>query len=299
MLGVELDVDVALDALPGTGEAETVIVVRAGRGAVPSVDRWIGEHDWPLIAYDDERMVLEFTDDVTFSFRPSELRLDYWMHRELDAATFTHELADAALPRCLAALGRHVLHGSSVSLGGQAVLFLGASGAGKSTMAAAMIAAGAELVTDDAAPLVVGADGTILVVPSQTNLRLHEHSAQVLGEVELGPAMADWSAKRLLDPRRNDLATASMPVPLVAVMALEASDDDGPALVGLTDSEVFEALARNSFDLPDDSPLAGLAVLDRWRSIAGAIDGYRLRRPLDLARIGEAVRLASSVVESR
>lgn len=298
-MGVELDIDADLDALPGDGRADTTIVVRAGRGDPPPVEHWIGDHDWPMIARDDERMVLEFADDVTFSFRPAALLLEYWMHRDLDRETFTHELADAAIPRCLATMGRHVLHGSSVAIDGKAVLFLGASGAGKSTTAAAMVAAGAELVTDDAAPLLAGPDGSILVVPSQTNLRLYEHSAEVLGDVHLGPAMADWSNKRLLDPRRNDLPTATAPVRLVAVMSLEVSEGDTePTLVSLADSEVFETLARNSFDLPDESPMAGLTVLDRWRSIAGAIDGYRLQRPLDLDRIDETVRLVRSVLAS-
>lgn len=41
------------------------------------------------------------------------------------------------------------VHGSAVALGGEAVLFIGASASGKSAMALEMIARGAKLVSDD------------------------------------------------------------------------------------------------------------------------------------------------------
>ena len=46
-----------------------------------------------------------------------------------------------------------ILHASAVGAGGRCVIFPGARGAGKSTLSAALVAAGADLVTDDYAPL--------------------------------------------------------------------------------------------------------------------------------------------------
>jgi hypothetical protein len=46
-----------------------------------------------------------------------------------------------------------ILHASAVGAGGRCVVLPGAKGAGKSTLAAALVAAGAEFVTDDYAPL--------------------------------------------------------------------------------------------------------------------------------------------------
>ena len=46
-----------------------------------------------------------------------------------------------------------ILHASAVGIGGRCVLFAGTRGSGKSTLAAALVAAGADLVTDDYAPL--------------------------------------------------------------------------------------------------------------------------------------------------
>jgi Coenzyme PQQ synthesis protein D (PqqD) len=77
----------------------------------------------------------------------------------------TEELADnraLARHRCLTALletarpARRwlgILHASAVGVDGRCVVFCGERGAGKSTLAAALVAAGAEFVTDDYAPL--------------------------------------------------------------------------------------------------------------------------------------------------
>jgi hypothetical protein len=46
-----------------------------------------------------------------------------------------------------------ILHASAVAAGGRCVVLPGARGSGKSTLAAALVAAGADLVTDDYAPL--------------------------------------------------------------------------------------------------------------------------------------------------
>jgi hypothetical protein len=77
----------------------------------------------------------------------------------------TEELADnraLARHRCLTALleaarpARRwlgILHASAVGADGRCVVLCGERGAGKSTLAAALVAAGAEFVTDDYAPL--------------------------------------------------------------------------------------------------------------------------------------------------
>lgn len=61
---------------------------------------------------------------------------------------------DNVLPRILARMGRFVVHASCVAYGDQAILFLGDSGKGKSTLALAHChLLGAELVSDDCVEL--------------------------------------------------------------------------------------------------------------------------------------------------
>jgi hypothetical protein len=62
------------------------------------------------------------------------------------------------LPLASVLRGMDVLHASAVALAGRAVAFLGASGAGKTTLAGRIVARGARLVTDDV--LAVDVSGT-------------------------------------------------------------------------------------------------------------------------------------------
>ena len=84
----------------------------------------------------------------------------------------------------LAMGGRFVLHGSAVARGGRAVAFTGASGQGKSTMAALFCAAGAELVTDDVLPLefesVANGPEVVRCRRSGAEIRLREKAVSLL-----------------------------------------------------------------------------------------------------------------------
>lgn len=65
-----------------------------------------------------------------------------------------------------------VLHASAVCHEGRAVAFVGVSGMGKSTLAAAYCAAGAALITDDVMRIDLAPDGAARVHPGATETRL-------------------------------------------------------------------------------------------------------------------------------
>jgi hypothetical protein len=75
----------------------------------------------------------------------------------------------------LALRGHTVLHASAVSIGGAALAFVGPSGRGKSTLAALLCLAGADLVTDDV--LVVDATEAVVCRGGATELRLRSAAA--------------------------------------------------------------------------------------------------------------------------
>jgi hypothetical protein len=76
--------------------------------------------------------------------------------------------------------GHTVLHASAVSIGGEAVAFVGQSGRGKSTLAALLCLDGAELVTDDV--LVVDAAEPVVCRGGSTELRLRAAAAPLAAE---------------------------------------------------------------------------------------------------------------------
>ena len=296
LLGLSVSCDRPLRA-GEAGIAADVTVTRAV-GPLTQPRSWVGTEDWPRISISGDSVTLWFDDEAVFELDRRLRQIRYHLLAELDEQTFAHELVDAVLPRFVALLGMRVLHGSSVAGPAGAVVLVGRSGAGKSTMATFLTARGRHLLGDDAA-VIVDIDGVAHVVPSGTSLRLHEESADAAlpNEPVFGPPMAQWSAKRLVSPSDNALVVAEAPTRLLAVVELVESTDERPALVRLDGGESFELLARNSFDLPDDSPTAGIALLDRWTPLASRVPAYRLTRRHDLSELGATSALLDPLLD--
>lgn len=110
-----------------------------------------------------------------------------------------------------------VLHASAIAVNGKAVLFCGASGAGKSTMAAALGERGYALVADDQCAITVGADGVPVVHPDGRYLKLWAHAIDALALVERkGDAMRARIEKFYVAPGVSSVGA----MPVGAVYAL-------------------------------------------------------------------------------
>ena len=72
-----------------------------------------------------------------------------------------------------------VLHGSVVDIDGEAVIFLGNSGDGKSSTAAALHAEGYNLINDDVAPIIIGR-GKAILQPGFPQIKMGRETARVL-----------------------------------------------------------------------------------------------------------------------
>lgn len=121
-------------------------------------------------------------------------------------------LAGNVLALVLGLRGACVLHASAVELGGSSVAFAGGSGAGKSTAAALLCAAGGALVTDDAARVELG-DGRFSVHRGPGELRLRPQ-ARGLAE-RAGAARGITADERIaVEPR----AASGVTSPLAAVV---------------------------------------------------------------------------------
>jgi hypothetical protein len=91
---------------------------------------------------------------------------------EVEERLLRRPLLGVVLGALLCQRGKLVLHGSTVSANGSAIVFLGSKGAGKSTMAAAFYAQGYRLVTDDVAALDVDGQADPMVLPAFPQLNL-------------------------------------------------------------------------------------------------------------------------------
>lgn len=105
-----------------------------------------------------------------------------------------------------------VLHGSAVAIGGEAVAFLGRSGVGKSTLAAAFRRRGHPVLTDDLCVVRPREDGRMMVHPGFPHMKL---ALDALEKLEL-PAdglrrIRHKDGKRAL-PLGREFASAALPL---------------------------------------------------------------------------------------
>jgi hypothetical protein len=184
--GLTLACDFALPELPSAPpRCRSALSITAGRRRVRDAGhdwrhRWRlpGGRVWMRLARADDAHVIQFPGLAEFRITPQSIAC----HPRLGVprSTIRHLLLDQVLPATLASAARLVLHASAVEIRGRAVGFVGPAGAGKSTIAAALVRRGATTLTDDA--LVIDARRSRpLAVPAYPGLRLWPDSRAIVG----------------------------------------------------------------------------------------------------------------------
>lgn len=171
-----------------------------------------------------------------------------------DEALLAYLLVDA-LSFSMVRLGWEPLHATAVTTNHGVVAFLGHSGDGKSTLAAAFVQAGARLVTDDMLVLTPGVPGW-LAQPGPPRIKLYREIAAGIFDADAdGIPMNAVTDKLifLLDPERVSDGTE----PLAALYVL--GDADGgttlePVIRPLPPAQAFRALlAHTAAHYPSDT----------------------------------------------
>jgi len=180
--------------------------------------------------------------------------------------------------------GRASLHGSAVALGGQALVLVGASGAGKSTTAMALVEhSGASFLADDIVP--IDWVGTIAHAPPV------DDALWLTSEAREHFRISDAAgAKRACPPRARGLG----PAPVRAIVLLEFDDAAStPRLVAMTGHDTFVALsqAHVSFSLGDNEGV--LRDFETRTRLAAALPLLRLVRRKAIGGINAAVNVLS------
>ena len=112
--------------------------------------------------------------------------------------SFRRVIENVMLGLTLYQRGYLVLHASAVSVDGNAAVFIGPRGAGKSTTAAAFDAEGYSVLEDDVVAIQFD-DGVPTVIPGVPQLRLKSDAATALGvEETTTPSEDSWYDKRML-----------------------------------------------------------------------------------------------------
>jgi len=138
-----------------------------------------------------------------------------------------------------------VLHGSAVQIGGQGVLFTGASGIGKSTLAAAFYEKGYRILTDDVCAVSVDEQGMTSVIPGFPGVKLCKDTAEWFGRDIWG-----------LEPVKRDVEKFRVAagenffdsiVPLNEIYILNAADIQNIDIKEVKGLRRLEAVIKNTY----------------------------------------------------
>ena len=202
-----------------------------------------------------------------------------------------HSLAGSVMAILLYQRGLFVLHASAVNINGSAVAFLGKSGEGKSSMAAALHLQGCGVIADDVVAVTLD-QGPATMFPGFPQIKLYREVADVLGY--------DRDSLHLLHPQlgkggyrwTEDFPQTPLPIRRIYVLV------SGPEL-RIEPLRPHEAVV----ELMSHSELATLfhsrdgPHFQRCAVIAKECAVYRLGRPRDLALLPELARLVSEQVK--
>ena len=197
------------------------------------------------LARDDTRTVLRYPGLCDFVGDQRFTQIAVHLHPGADEDLLPVLISGALLAMHLMLRGELVLHASAIQAGGRAVAFVGSSGMGKSTLAAALCEQGYSLVSDDLLRVDPADGGTLLVHPGGTENRLRPAAREL---AETAPAAYETADGRLA-ARPRELATG--PLLLAA------------CVVPLPSRDVTEVVTRRL------RPLAALVRLSSYPRVLG------------------------------
>lgn len=195
-------------------------------------------------------------------------------------AKFHHGIVKALLRH---ARGEVTLHGSCVARDGYALICIGESRAGKSTLAAALCCEhGLDLVSDDTAA-VFFRDSRLYVTPTETVTWLDADALALFGVVH------DGLRKMPFETSRRAVSDARV----VGIVFLGFDEQASTTVVTrLRGQGAFVAIARSMIRLIVDEPAVYVRDLESARQVVHSAPVFRLVRPKSL----EALNASTSVL---
>jgi hypothetical protein len=289
--GRSLHSEVPLPDLPEErpGAADWTLTIR--HGDRPEATRLSAEHDigGEILRVWRTRGGILFVYDPIGAF---EITTDGREITWFPAADAVPEHVPAAILGPVLGLAMHArgvpcLHGSAVSIGGEGVAFLGPKGYGKSTTTAALLEAGAQLITDDTLALALGGNPRLL--PGVRSVKLWRDSFREVAPrlpTELGAG-----AKRTLRgfPSR---ACREKPTRFAAAYVLNPTTPAPGAEVErerLSTRAATLALVANSKVAHLLEPVESGLILQAAADVAGRVPVYSLHVPRSWDHLPEVV----------
>jgi hypothetical protein len=224
-------------AAPPGGQPEVTIRL----GEVPA-----GANPGPGLQATDEGAVLTIDSIARYAIAEgAQITVD----REPDAADANVRLylLGSAMGVLLHQRGLLPLHANAVEIGGKAFAFMGASGAGKSTMAAWLHDHGYPIIADDVCVVGFADDGRPQVHRGVARLRLWRDVLDATGRDPTGypRSFAGHDAPEKYDVPLTELSPTDGPIAVAALYLLERNDE--LRIERLTGVDAAEAVFANTY----------------------------------------------------
>lgn len=243
---------------------------------------------------------LSFPGRADIGFEQLASRLTVHPAPGASGADVRHVLLDQVIPLLLVLEGLTVLHASAVAVGSgsgtHALLFAGASGAGKSTTAAACVLAGATLLADDFA-VIDPTPPQPTLTPSGTGSRLWR---EVIDHMEPGAsagAVEGDEGKRRLAPAVRPPSLAAVPIGAIHLICERSGPATEPVVAPLGPGEACVALMHHCFRGALDDPQENRMFMDAAAQLVERVPVRRLTVPGrldDLAEVGRQILQATA-----
>ena len=232
----------------------------------------------------DNRVILRFPRLGDFVVHADARTIECFPRARIKLPTLRPTLFNQVLP-LLYARERLVLHAAAVQTSSGAVAFVGATGAGKSTLAAALARRRWPFITDDVLLLDQSA-ADVYAVPSRMPMRLWTDSTRLIsGRASAHPRVRERIEKRLVTVAALGVPEASGPLPLRRLYVLGRTPGDRAHITTISPANLAVALIRCSFQIDVDDPAVSRQTLRAAGVVAARVRGRRLLLPGSLKRL--------------
>jgi hypothetical protein len=237
---------------------------------------------WFSFANYRSRYYLRFPGLAAFELSDGFSKIQFSSMTSTPPETIRHLALDLVIPLALSAKGNLVLHASAVRSSSGAVLFIGPSGNGKSTLAAGFSQAGIPVLADDAV-LIEESQKKVFARPSYPSLRLWQDMADGLFGSEVSfPNVAHYTPKKRipLPPERLTSTKGRVLVRKVYVLASpQEAKDFRIQIEPLSTHQACVEIIRHSYCLDPSDREALDNSFRRAARIAARIPFFHLSYP--------------------
>jgi hypothetical protein len=197
-----------------------------------------------------------------------------------DRDLVNHLLLAHVLPRVVALRGDLMLHAAgAVGPSGRAHLFLGQTGAGKSTIVTELVTGGWSLLDDDGIR-VTRSDHEFRAVPGTAGVRLlPDAAAALVPNLDPGRPISAGHPKRRFATDGRRLRVAVDPAPIAGLYLLERAGILEPSVERLAFARALSTIAEHGFHLADEPDSITREAFERASALAAAAPVWRLSLP--------------------